>query len=544
MHYKLKTLGTTLLLITSTICLSGCDEDPPTTEPSGVHYSQCNSMPQSATRSLDLLFVVDDSTAMAGFESRLRQNMIEVAEALSGMGGGLPDLHLGVVTTVLGTGPHSVDGCPLVGHEGQMRTGAGADPGGATYLKDVKPSGCTVQCPDATGVCRATTCTEENCDHEPGTWLVSDDATGCPRCRNYHGALADAFSDIANAGVSDCPFSQPLEAMKLALQNDANPGFLREDSYLAILFITAQDDCSASDTRLFDGADATLGPLSPFRCFEQGVTCDVNGREPGPRHDCVPRPAEDTESLMNPVSDYVTFLQGIKEPQLLVVAGVTGPFDGDDVITVRLDPRGDPRLAPSCTQDATMSASPGVRLHSLLAAFNEVEDLSTWAQTSTCDTHYTAALSGLHNSGCTLIEAPCFELPLHGCPDPGAAVGEPRDDRTCNDTCAPNCVITDVWSRGLPDETEAVLPPCLEVCADDPCPGNTDPTLAYANGRPAERDFRLPVPACWYVKAEGCTETSRLIVSRQADPPPRSFVTICCELVPEIEQTCEDDLPL
>jgi len=538
MRDRLTTLGTTLLLLAGSICLVACDEPRPSQHPINVHYSQCLSMPQSARRPVDLLFVVDDSSAMAGFEQRLAHNMAATISAIQNWSIELPDLHLGVVTSVLGTGPYEMEGCPLAGHQGQMHTGSGAGPVGATYLQDVKPSGCTIDCPDATGICATHTCSAENCEHEPGTWLVIDDDTGCPRCRNYHGTLVDAFMDIGSTGVSECPFSQPLEAMKLALQNDANPGFLRDGAF-GIVFITPQDDCSAQDARLFDAADTTLGPLSSFRCFEQGVTCDENGREPGARHNCVPR--ENADSLISPLSDYVTFLQGIKDRQLLVVAGVLGPFEEDDVVWVELDPQGNPRLAPSCTQDATMSATPGVRLHNFLAAFNEVEALSTWAQTSMCDPDYTAALRGGSQPGCpTMVEEQCFELPVLGCVDPGAAVGQPRDGQTCNDACAPNCIVTDVQSRGTPDETEALLPHCLEVCDDGPCPGNTDPTLAYAEGRPADRDFRLPVDACWFISAERCADTSRLIVARRADPPPRSFVSFCCELAPEVEQVCDN----
>ena len=538
MRARLTTLAMTLMLVVLSVCGLGCDEEPSRWEPSGVHYLQCLSKYEVSRRRIDLLFVVDDSSAMAGFERRLRQEMPAMIGALQNLTGGLPDLHLGVVTTVLGTGPYEVPGCPLAGHEGHMQTGSGVGPVGASYLKDVKPSGC-IQTLDATGICTTHTCGEANCGHESGTWLVSD-AAGCPRCRNYSGSLAEAFADMADIGVSECPFSQPLKAMKLALQNDVNPGFVRDDAFLGIVFITAQDDCSAQDARLFDGADSTLGPLSPFRCFEQGVTCDVNGREPGLRRDCAPR--EDAASLISPLSGYVTYLQGIKDPQLLLVAGVVGPFDGDDAVTVLTDAQGKPRLSSSCTQDATANAMPAVRLHSFLDAFNEEEDLF-WAQTSICGADYTAAFSGVRSG--TTGEAPpaCFELPLRGCSDPAAAEGLPGDGQPCNDTCRPHCSVIDVQQRGTPSETQAAVPPCLEICAEGPCPGNPDAELAYAGGQPVERDFRLPVEACWYARTSAwCQHGSTLVVARRADAPPRSFVNICCELIPDLETLCDDGL--
>lgn len=535
MHPRLATPTAALILLAGAMGLAACDEKSRGWEPSGVHYSQCQSLPELRRNKVDLLFVLDDSSAMVEFQANLRANNTAIIQDLMSLSGGLADLHIGVVTSVLGTAPHNVPGCPAQGHAGLMHRGACAEPTGATYIKDVEPSGCVVT-RDATGLCPDHTCEAANCGHEPGTWLVMDEASGCPRCRNFDGSIVDAFTCIADVGASACDFSQPLQAMRQALQNELNVGFRREDAFLGIVFITAQDDCSAANANLFAPQDAELGPMGTFRCFEHGVTCNPNGRAPGPRQDCLPR--DDTDGLLTRPGSYIEYLQSIVEPQMLMVAAVTGPYDPDDTLTVTLDAQGHPLLAPSCTVDATMAAAPAVRLQTVLDAFNEEEDLSAWALTSVCGEDYTSAFSGISSPRDTYLEPGCFALPLRGCTDPGAAAGAPRDDETCNDHCLPNCVVNDIQQRGTPSETSDALPHCLEVCADGPCPGNVDASEAYAQGRPVIRDYQLPVPACWFVSHEHCADTGQVMIARQTNPASRSFVDVCCELTPDATADC------
>ncbi len=537
MRNPITTLATALVLISSSASQPGCNEQTAGHEPSGVHHSQCLFVPQARTAKLDLLFVVDDSTAMAGFEAHLATNRIEIIGSLQNMIGELPDLHIGVVTTVLGTAPHSVPGCPEQGHGGKMNAGTVNGPVGATYLIDVRPSGCDYT--HSNGNCIDNSCDASNCGHAPGTWLVVDEHSGCPRCRNYDGELTAAFNDTANAGISDCAFSQPLEAMKQALESPANAGFRRENAYLGIFFITAGDDCSAGSPLLFAPEDPALGALTSFRCFEHGVSCTPNGRDPGTRQDCQPR--DEPDSLLKPLNHYVELLQSLVDPRYLVVSGALGPYDPADSITVELDTFGQPRLAASCTRDATAVATPSVRLRYMLSAFNEEEDLNTWASTPICAPNLTAPFVGI-SPGPVSWQPPCFELRLRGCSDPTAAAGTPRDDQICNDDCLPNCVVTDIQQRGTPDEAIEALVPCLEVCDDGPCPDNVYAPDAYAKGRPEKRDYLLPVDACWYVSHDHCTDTGLVIVARRDDPPPRTFVDVCCELIPDVETLCDDGL--
>jgi len=61
------------------------------------------TIPATPNRNLDLLFVIDDSPSMADKQVNLANNFPNFINVLNALPGGLPDLHLGVVTTDIGT---------------------------------------------------------------------------------------------------------------------------------------------------------------------------------------------------------------------------------------------------------------------------------------------------------------------------------------------------------------------------------------------------------------------------------------------------------
>jgi hypothetical protein len=102
--------------------------------------------------------------------------------------------------------------------------------------------------------------------------------------KNYPGTIDDAFACIANVGTSGCGLEHQIASGATALGfrgtvPATNVGFLRPDAFLAVVFITNEDDCSAPpDTPLFDIASGTtlaspFGPLGSFRCNEFGHLC-------------------------------------------------------------------------------------------------------------------------------------------------------------------------------------------------------------------------------------------------------------------------------
>lgn len=346
------------------------------------------------TEKVDALFVIDNSGSMAAKQAAIASQITSFISSLRSDTRGLPDVHIGVTSTDLGTGVFSITHCddPPGGDAGRLLTNTCATPTGAPYIVNVAPTGCTIE-RDTSGQCTTHDCTQSNC--EEGT--LETDAHGCPRCTNHQGEpLEDVFSCISQLGTLGCGFEQPLEAMRKALDpsNTHNAGFLRPDSVLAVFFLTDEDDCSASTPQLFDptqtAIDSPLGPLTSFRCFEFGVTCDINLRTAtGVRENCQPR--EDSGALLYPISEYVSFLAGLRDPGRIVVAAAAGPVQNQSV-TVTLDnDTGWPELGYSCTTPND-GAVPAIRLLAMVEQFVDPLDLG-WAFSPICSLDYSGALS-------------------------------------------------------------------------------------------------------------------------------------------------------
>ncbi len=534
------------------------DEDCDDFETCQQRWSPWNWYFPNSSRNVDLLFVIDNSGSMAGEQANLRASFPALMAELRNTNSGLPNLHIGVTTTDLGTGMFQITYCEQVGGEaGNLVTGSCTNPSGAPYIIDVEPEPCEItREPDNT--CTSHTCTQSDCMHELATTIVEDATTGCPRCRNFSGeTLEEVFSCIASLGTMGCTFEQPLEAMYKALDssNSANTGFVRDAANLAVILITDEDDCSASDPQLFDSSqtdlDSTLGPLSSYRCFEFGVTCDINSRtQPGDRQDCVPR--EDAEALLHPISRYSQFLRSLKYPEQLLLAAIAGPVTPSDSgighnVVVDEDPESNPQVQYSCSTTSD-SAVPAIRIFNLIAELNSETDLDAWAYTSICADDYTPFLAGVGDRIRSGLDQSCLTVPLEGCADVGVEFGTPQASVTCaiNERCLANCQVEDFFWRGTDDETRQEVPPCLEVMSDGSfAAGNVDRTLAYASGHPALRDTDLPVSACWHIIYNAyCSRSNyaELVISRQENPPPRSFATVACSLIYPDELTCGDGL--
>ena len=358
-----------------------------------------------ATVNVDILFVIDNSGSMAGEQAQLRANFPALYQTVRNAVGALPDLHVGVTSTDLGTGMFQITYCEDVGGDnGNIIANPAAGLTGANWMIDRAPEGCNIS-RDTDGSCTAHQCDVSHCP-EDGTaplQLVTDAFSGCPRCRNFAGTAGDTFMALGDLGTMGCGFEQPLEAMYKALDgNPANNGFIRPDAMLAVIFITDEDDCSASNPQLYDNTQtdllSTLGPLTSFRCFEFGVTCDINSRtHTGLRQNCLPR--EDAAALLNPMSRYYNLLYGLKDPGELVVAAIGGPVTesssgGGYNMTVGMDDMSHPDLQYSCTT-AVDGAVPGIRLHSLVRQFWAPAEVNTYGYQSICSSDYTPVLESV-----------------------------------------------------------------------------------------------------------------------------------------------------
>ena len=330
------TLGAALLVLAVS-----CNDRPiSAVEPSQTNQEQVE-FPVNYNPNLDILFVIDDSGSMQAEQVSLAANFEVLINTLETLEGGIPNLHIGVVSTNMGAGASTCGGGDRLGDNGRLLSSpqvAGCSPPSGAYISNVEGE------------------------------------------RNYTGTLAETFSCIAQLGITGCGFEQPLAAMRKALDgsNPGNAGFLRPDARLAIIFITDEDDCSVHNTNMFDSADnpeSPLGAYKSFRCFEFGVECAESDdpRTLGSRSECWPR---EGSSYLDDIDYFIDFVRRLKTyDSEIMVAGIVGT---PTPITVVEDGDGDPCLFYSCgtaTQcgratDET-GAVPPIRLKAFLDAFIE-----------------------------------------------------------------------------------------------------------------------------------------------------------------------------
>jgi hypothetical protein len=292
---------------------------------------------------LDVLFVVDNSNSM---EAKQKSLTAAFPYFLSTLLSYKVDLHLGVVSTDMGAGDYNLPSCETTGGDG----------------------GKLIYSPR----------TYTNCPVPKDPYITDSGSKS-----NVSGDLVtQAFECIATLGSGGCGFEQPLASVKKALDGKTNPGFLRTGSVLAVIVLSDEDDCSAVDTKLYDpsqtGLTDPLGPLTSFRCFEFGVTCDTNGRTTyGTRSGCKP---SDGKYLLRP-SDFASWLDSQRKGKVYfaAIAGST------EKVEVAID--GYPYLAPSC-QSSTGSAAPAIRLKAVVDAFSPRSSF-----TSICSGNLQVALS-------------------------------------------------------------------------------------------------------------------------------------------------------
>ena len=332
-------------------------------------------------RDLDILFVIDNSISMAQEQQSLATNFPKFIKKLEEIEGGLPNVHIGVISTDVGVG--------VVNNITESCEEIGGDRGSLQYIARPEPAECnTIPAPpvECTGL--------EDVFANTGQAFIRDvlNEDGLSRSRNYSSnpsidpdpELADRFSCIARLGRCGCGFEQPLEAMRMALDpaspNPINAGFLRPNAFLAVIIISDEDDCSMSDTSMLD-SEPTEEPGSikgSYLCFKHGVVCDPDApNQSGDKLNCRPRPgsetnASDKSQYMKGVEGYADFLKSLKphDPGLVIVAEITG---GIDPVVASIDPvRNILGLEKQCSLGSGENdpkADPAIRLHGFADQF-------------------------------------------------------------------------------------------------------------------------------------------------------------------------------
>jgi hypothetical protein len=386
---------------------------------------------QSINRDIDIVFMIDDSSSMTALQIKLAAQFPVFMNVLKGLPGGLPNVHIGVVSSSMGAGRNtSVDHCPQGGDAGLFHT---------------KPLGMT--CAKAT--------------LNAGQTFIQN----INGMANYTGDISDMFSCIAALGEGGCGFEHQFESVLRALGADGaaappqNAGFLRPSAFLAVIMITNEDDCSAPpDSDLFDSTSATitdpLGPLQSYRCNEFGHLC--GGQRPprtpaGPvdlTGTCVS--AEDGRLLR--VADVVTAMKRLKaDPTKVLVAAIAGPASPYVVNVGPSQVKGDVSMWPyvqhSCMAADGTYGDPSVRIQQWVDAFG-----GNGLFEEICNDNFMMALTGIANQIGKKIGSPCVVGKVVG--TDGALWSGPAS------TVLPDCAVIDHQSNAQGVVVDTTLPAC------------------------------------------------------------------------------------
>jgi hypothetical protein len=299
-------------------------------------------VPASVNKDLDVLFVLGNEASTIEAQQRVMLQAPKLMSDLVAAAGGMPNLHIGVITPDLGTTASASAPAPDIG------TGIGSCHGTGT-------AGALTTGAAYTGP------------------FISDVAQpGGGRLTNYTGNLYDALNIAAGVGAAGCGFQQTLRAVQVALDgNPANAGFLRPSANLAVVIVADQDDCSVRDAGLMtvDGS-GPLGPLTEWRCTAQGVVCDgpddisVAGAKANCRVNAASTYVEDTA----PIVSYLQQLKG--DPRRVAVRVIAGPPTPFVVLRLTVNNIPDvPALAHGCAFNDPSGSMPVTIPSVRLAAF-------------------------------------------------------------------------------------------------------------------------------------------------------------------------------
>jgi hypothetical protein len=377
---------------------------------------------------LDLLFVIDDSASMADKQDALIDAFPAFLAQISTIEGGLPNLHLGIISSDMGTKGSAVtqpgtaiSGCSGTGHAGILQTG-------------------TASITDLYAIALRS-----------GT-------------RNFTGTLATTFSQMAALGAAGCGFEQHLHAMRESFTHPSNAGFLRPSANLAVVILADEDDCSVLDPLVMANDLGPLGPLQSFRCFEYGVECTPDTpRELGDKTMCKPRATSPYIEDIAPFRAALLAQKGGDSRRVMLgaIIGNPAPVGVEDRLINGTMQRA---LGHSCSiplpTGGMLVADPPVRLRALVESFPGRASVAT-----VCTPDLTASVTQMAQAVKRLVGDTCLERPIENPAAPECDVEDVRDSAPTNPTTIPNCATApagvDCYEL-LPDAT-CTEPPHLRL---------------------------------------------------------------------------------
>jgi hypothetical protein len=298
-----------LLLSSPALGAAGCDrslQDPCDGNACPSQRSVTNVFQTSINRQVDLLFVIDNTSAMAPYVADLAAGYAASARILDNFPRGLPSLHVGFI---------------------------------------------------AASSCGALTARSSACGLAPPAPYLK--AQSCGRDVNFSGPIDSTFACLADLGTAGCAPGQPMAALRRVFQAPP-PGwedFLRPTAYLEIVIVSADDD--ASGTAVSETVDLLRGlkedPASTIAVAAIGpgeCAADASAAPPAPRLRELAR-SFGANGLVAPlcaqsVESALAFLNGYTlDVGLMCLQGVA---DTDSAT---------PGLQPNCTVEDTVTRPDG-----------------------------------------------------------------------------------------------------------------------------------------------------------------------------------------
>lgn len=487
---------------------------------------------------VDVLFVIDNSSRMGPKQKALAAAMPSLLQKLDGIAA---NYNIGVVTTDVGTlppGKSSFPGSP----DPRCNTQKGDDgllqnipcsaripaAGAGDEFAQICANGATPLCSDPSFV-------------PTDRWIVRQGTTvnvkpSSPGALSPAEITQRAFQCIGLVGDTGCTVESPLESMKRALDGhlSQNKGFLRDNSLLAVLFLTDEDDCSVQLVQrgALDPQSRDCGTANPdpdpscfnldYRCAAKSIQCDESMTLPGVKHNCSERPG----SLLEPIDKYAKFLSALRPPSKLVLAGIWSPSlldfqsrggtgDGKlDVVTsipgdfsTNVLNRGTGASGACFNPDPTLTTQPdGVygQAQLRLSAFVRKFEPSLGVEQNVCDVGgYAATLRSVGEQITRKVSTDCLPvLPSTGCDgQPLCSVGEVEVSK-------PDSLPANDWP--------VCSAACCQAWATASMATRQDPGIAAACSGEARDCY------CAVTNPQNCRDTAVAGVWRVGNAPPPS----------------------
>lgn len=491
-------------------------------------------------KDVDILFVIDNSASMTPKQREIGKNLSNFFNIIDAT---KANYHIGVISTDIGslTAPNT----PFAGSAVPACNTFEGDDGALQKLPCTNRSGVsmetTIACNGGTimGMTVPALCSDPS--FVPGSnksFIDVNKAEGTSNVKQLMMNGVDvgplrAFQCIGLIGDGGCGIESPLEAARRALDGHRpeNAGFLRQDSVLAIIWITDEDDCSVQQAKRADNdpntvtsftsggmtyqcADATArtnanmsGVDIParcygldYRCLARDIVCDQPMNAAGVKTNCKSR----TDTYLEPLDKYVTFFSRLRSNDKLVLAGIWTPTLNDNPngnqtmdgkVIVRQEPTGAPGVAglnrgykteagcydPSVPINNANDVAKGFigQAQTRLSTFIRRFDPAIRVEKSICDSSkYPEALQLIANKIQRALGAECLAVKPNRYNVSGTYDG-------VKGTAA--CQVGYVDSNNRDATPDTLFPQCSETCC-----------RAFANGdylQPSEKDPAI-IAAC------------------------------------------------